>query len=157
MKMRKIIKSKKADISAPIITVLLIIASIAIATLVISWMYGIGITMSKQGNLIVVGTPVIQPAGTGQYTLYITLKNGGNVDVRILGFTLSGVTITISNVVLASSTTTTTTTLISGITIKAGETVQLRITFSASSLPSNNIQGLVQTDAGNIPFQAILQ
>jgi hypothetical protein len=156
MRMRKIIKSKKGDISAPIITVLLIIASIAIATLVIAWMYGIGSTMSKQGNLVVIGTPVIQPAGANTYTLYITLKNGGNVDVRILGFTLSGVTITISNAVLVSGTITATYTSISGIIIKAGETVQLRITFSASALPSN-IQGLLQTDAGNLPFQAILQ
>jgi copper(I)-binding protein len=119
-------------------------------------MYGIGSTMSKQGNLVVIGTPVIQPAGVNTYTLYITLKNGGNVDVRILGFTLSGVTITISNAVLVSGTTTATYTSISGIIIKAGETVQLRITFSASALPSN-IQGLLQTDAGNLPFQAILQ
>jgi hypothetical protein len=140
MKMRKIIKSKKADISAPIITVLLIIASIAIATLVISWMYGIGSTMSKQGTLVVVGAPVIQPAGGGQYTLYITLKNGGNTDVTISGISLSNIgTFPYSD------------------TISAGETKSLQIQFTPSTTLPNVIQGFIQTDAGNIPFQAVLQ
>jgi hypothetical protein len=141
MKMRKIVKSKKGDISAPIITVLLIIASIAIATLVISWMYGLGSTMSKQGTLVVVGTPVIQPAGEGQYTLYITLKNGGNTDVTILGLSLS-------NIVSVP---------ISEITIEAGQTKSLQILFSYSGPLPNVVQGLIQTDAGNIPFQAVVQ
>jgi hypothetical protein len=140
MKMRKIVKSKKGDISAPIITVLLIIASIAIATLVISWMYGLGSTMSKQGTLVVVGTPVIQPAGGGQYTLYITLKNGGNTDVTISGISLSN----IGSVP------------IDGITIEAGQTRSLQILFPSGPLP-NVVQGLIQTDAGNIPFQAVVQ
>jgi hypothetical protein len=140
MKMRKIIKSKKADISAPIITVLLIIASIAIATLVISWMYGIGSTMSKQGTLVVVGTPVIQPAGGGQYTLYITIKNGGNANVTISGISLSNIgTFPYSD------------------TISAGETKSLQIQFTSSTTLPNVIQGFIQTDAGNIPFQAVLQ
>jgi hypothetical protein len=140
MKMRKIIKSKKADISAPIITVLLIIASIAIATLVISWMYGIGSTMSKQGTLVVIGTPVIQPAGGGQYTLYITIKNGGNANVTISGISLSNIgTFPYSD------------------TISAGETKSLQIQFTSSTTLPNVIQGFIQTDAGNIPFQAVLQ
>jgi hypothetical protein len=157
MKMRKIIKSKKADISAPIITVLLIIASIAIATLVISWMYGIGSTMSKQGNLIVVGTPIVVQQDSTNYTLYITLKNGGNTDVRMVGFTLSGVTIVTLVPELISGNTTTTPPSISGIIIRAGETVQLIITFTTNTTIPNVIQGLIQTDAGNIPFQAVLQ
>jgi hypothetical protein len=140
MEMRKIIKSKKADISAPIITVLLIIASIAIATLVISWMYGIGSTMSKQGTLVVIGTPVIQPAGGGQYTLYITIKNGGNANVTISGISLSNIgTFPYSD------------------TISAGETKSLQIQFTSSTTLPNVIQGFIQTDAGNIPFQAVLQ
>jgi hypothetical protein len=140
MKMRKIIKSKKADISAPIITVLLIIASIAIATLVISWMYGLGSTMSKQGTLVVVGTPIIQPTGTNQYTLYITLRNGGNTDVTISGISLSNIgTFPYSD------------------TISAGETKSLQIQFTSSTTLPNVIQGFIQTDAGNIPFQAVLQ
>jgi hypothetical protein len=139
MRMRKIIKSKKGDISAPIITVLLIIASIAIATLVISWMYGLGSTMSKQGTLVVVGTPVIQPAG-GQYTLYITLKNGGNTAVTILGLSLSNIgPVPISEI------------------IEAGQTKSLQILFSYSGPLPNVVQGLIQTDAGNIPFQAVVQ
>jgi len=157
MKMRKIIKSKKADISAPIITVLLIIASIAIATLVISWMYGIGSTMSKQGTLVVVGTPVIQPAGGGKYTLYITIKNGGNANVTTLGLSLSNIPITITSVTVTSSTSSTTRPSISGIVISAGETVQLAITFTPDVTIPNVIQGFIQTDAGNIPFQAVLQ
>jgi hypothetical protein len=140
MKMRKIVKSKKGDISAPIITVLLIIASIAIATLVISWMYGLGSTMSKQGTLVVVGTPVIQPAG-GQYTLYITLKNGGNTAVTILGLSLSN----IGSVP------------VDGITIEAGQTRSLQILLPYGGPLPNVVQGLIQTDAGNIPFQAVVQ
>jgi hypothetical protein len=140
MKMRKIVKSKKGDISAPIITVLLIIASIAIATLVISWMYGLGSTMSKQGTLVVVGTPVIQPAGE-QYTLYITLKNGGNTAVTILGLSLSNIGPV----------------PISEITIEAGQTKSLQILFTYSGPLPNVVQGLIQTDAGNIPFQAVVQ
>jgi hypothetical protein len=140
MRMRKIIKSKKGDISAPIITVLLIIASIAIATLVISWMYGLGSTMSKQGTLVVVGTPVIQPTGGEQYTLYITLKNGGNTAVTISGISLSN----IGPVPISES-------------IEAGKTRSLQILFSYSGPLPNVVQGLIQTDAGNIPFQAVVQ
>jgi hypothetical protein len=139
MKMRKIVKSKKGDISAPIITVLLIIASIAIATLVIAWMYGLGSTMSKQGTLVVVGTPVIQPAG-GQYTLYITLKNGGNTAVTILGLSLSNI-----GPVPYSE------------TIEAGQTKSLQIPLPYGGSLPNVVQGVIQTDAGNIPFQAIVQ
>jgi hypothetical protein len=100
-------------------------------------MYGIGSTMSKQGTLVVVGTPVIQPAGGGQYTLYITIKNGGNANVTISGISLSNIgTFPYSD------------------TISAGETKSLQIQFTSSTTLPNVIQGFIQTDAGNIPFQA---
>lgn len=130
--MRKILKSKKGDISAPIIAVLLIIASISIATLIISWMYGIGTTASKQGNLSIVGTPVIQGN-----KLYITIKNNGNVDVTIKNVIIEGVAYTINNVILPS------------------ETKTLNVTVT--TFTTTQVEGILETDAGMIPFIAVVQ
>jgi hypothetical protein len=95
--------------------------------------------MSKQGTLVVVGTPVIQPAGE-QYTLYITLKNGGNTAVTISGISLSNIV----SVPISES-------------IEAGKTRSLQILLPYSGPLPNVVQGLIQTDAGNIPFQAVVQ
>jgi hypothetical protein len=95
--------------------------------------------MSKQGTLVVVGTPVIQATG-GQYTLYITLKNGGNTAVTILGLSLSNIgPVPISEI------------------IEAGQTRSLQILLPYGGPLPNVVQGLIQTDAGNIPFQAVVQ
>jgi hypothetical protein len=147
MKMRKIIKSKKGDISAPIITVLLIIASIAIATIVIAWMYGMGSTVSKQGNLVILGTPVIQATGSNSYTLYITLKNAGNVAV-----TINSIQIKVSATSVIQTTSINPTN-----TIDTGSTVSLTVTFTSTTPLPPQVNGLLITSAGIIPFSAISQ
>jgi len=139
--MRKLIKSKKGDISAPIIAILLIIASIAIATVVISWMYGVGFSASRQANLIVVSTPVIQGN-----TLYITLKNVGNtlITVTLIEFRTDSATLTYTT----------------PFNINPGETKSLNVTLTLTgSVPPNitSIDGIIQTTAGTIPVTAIVR
>ncbi|HLI45744.1 MAG TPA: hypothetical protein VKU94_00955 [Geobacterales bacterium] len=168
--MRKLIKNKRGDISAPIITILLVIASISIAALVISWLYGLGISTSKQANIIVVGTPTLQVQGSN-VVLYITLKNVGNLQANITGIYIQ--TITGSTTSTASSnncsvsfvttttnagTTTTTTTTKQCSSINPGETQTITATFNNVSIGSlTQVNGVIQTTAGTIPFIAVVQ
>jgi hypothetical protein len=143
--MRKLIRNRRGDISAPVITILLVIASISIAALVISWLFGVGIATSKQASLVVVGTPTMQLQSTSA-VLYITLKNAGNVDATINGITISLSTTTVPGT-------------ISTTTIPAGQTVSLTVTFTNANIPSNvnQVSGVILSTAGTIPFIAVIQ
>ncbi|MFP3190592.1 MAG: hypothetical protein RXR31_04540 [Thermoproteota archaeon] len=142
--MRKVIKKRRGDISGPIVAVLLIIASIAIASVVITWMYSLGTSASKQGALLVVGTPVIAKNGNN-YTLYITVKNSGNVPVNVTGVIVNGVPWTIiSNTPNL-------------VTVGVGAVVSFSASYSTSITLNTNVNGVLQTTAGTIPFVAIVQ
>ncbi|MDT7892416.1 MAG: hypothetical protein RQ952_06790 [Thermoproteota archaeon] len=150
--MRKLIRSRRGDISAPVITILLVIASISIAALVISWLFGVGLTTSKQGLVTIVGTPTIIQSGTSS-VLYITLKNNGNDLVSV-----TGVVIFISSTTYASSSvsySTGTTTVTGFPTLQPGQTVTLVVSFNAAITGSiAQINGVIQTTSGTIPFTA---
>jgi hypothetical protein len=142
--MRKVIKKRRGDISGPIVAVLLIIASIAIASVVITWMYSLGTSASKQGALLVVGTPVIAKNGNN-YILYITVKNSGNVPVNVTGVIVNGVPWTIiSNTPNL-------------VTVGVGAVVSFSASYSTSITLNTNVNGVLQTTAGTIPFVAIVQ
>lgn len=154
--MRKLIRSRRGDISAPVITILLVIASISIAALVISWLFGVGIASSKQSMIVISGTPIVQQTSTG-YTLYITVRNIGNVAVNVTGVILF---IPVGTTTPTSTITTTATLSTSTLNsvILPGETKQLQYTFSASpaKIGVSRIDGLLLTTAGQIPFSASL-
>ncbi len=141
--MHKKLKKRKGDISGPIVAVLLIIASIAIASVVITWMYNLGTSASKQGALLIEGTPVIVK-DTNSYTLYITVKNAGNIPVNITSVIINNITWNISG----------TTTL----SINPGAVVSFSaIPSTTITLSSQTVNGVLQTSAGTIPFVAIVQ
>jgi len=144
--MRKLIRNKRGDISAPIITILLVIASISIAALVISWLFGVGIATSKQANIIIVGTPTLQVQGNNA-VLYITLKNVGNTPANIIGIYLQGPTTTYTFTPPSTMN-----------TLQPGDTIPITATFSNVNFGSaTSVNGVIQTTAGTIPFIAVIQ
>ncbi len=89
---RSILKSRRGDISTPLITVLIIIASVAIAAVLIAWMYGIGLAASSQSQLVVIGTPVLKPrdaTATATMNLTITVRVAGNVPIVLNNATIT--------------------------------------------------------------------
>ncbi len=142
--MKKVLKSKRGDISTPVITILLVVASLSIAALVISWLFGVGISASKQASLTIIGTPVLQPSGTG-YTLHIILKNTGTADAIVKEISL------IADVPVSIQ-------LTNDVIVKAGETKSMKVPFSQLNLGNKTrVNGLVISDSGTIPFFAVVQ
>ncbi len=89
---RSILKSRRGDISTPLITVLIIIASVAIAAILIAWMYGVGLAASSQSQLVVIGTPLLKPesaAANAFMNLIITVRVAGNVPIVLKNATIT--------------------------------------------------------------------
>jgi hypothetical protein len=106
-------------------------------------MYNLGTSASKQGALLIEGTPVIVK-DTNSYTLYITVKNAGNIPVNITSVIINNITWNISG----------TTTL----SINPGAVVSFSaISSTTITLSSQTVNGVLQTSAGTIPFVAIVQ
>ncbi len=149
--MRKVLKSKRGDISAPIITMILVIASISIAALIVSWLYGVGISASKQAQLIIIGTPTIQQ-NASSFILYITVKNTGTVAASIISVSVTDgtTTYTTKNFIVGDSRTTT-------IGVSPGATISFAALFNATLPRTFQLQGVLQSTAGTTPFIAVVQ
>ena len=134
--MRTLKLNKKGDISSPIIVILVTVAALAVAGMAIAWMASTGSRASSQGSLVVIGTPTVTTSGS----LYMTVKNLGNVLVSI------------SSVKLGTYSTSVTP------TINPGSSAALTITFTSASFTSGNTyQGTVVSDAGTVQFTALCQ
>ena len=138
MRTLKLKLDRRGDISSPIIVILVTVAALAAAGMAIAWMASTGSRASSQGSLTVVGTPTVTAGNSS--TLYITLKNLGNVAVSVTSVKL-GAASTITNS-----------------TINPGASSALTITLTGGSYTSGNTyQGTVVSDAGTVQFSAICQ
>ena len=140
MRTLKLKLDRRGDISSPIIVILVTVAALAVAGMAIAWMASTGSRASSQGSLTVVGTPTVTAGNSS--TLYITLKNLGNVAVSITSVKLGA----------ASNST------ITNPTINPGTSAALTITLTNGNYMSGNTyQGTVVSDAGTVQFSAICQ
>lgn len=105
------IRSKRGEISTPIITILVTVAALAVTGIAVSWMLSTGAAAANQGALMIVGSPVVQ-----NDTLYLTVRNIGNANASISSCLLGGQNATRSDV------------------IQAGKSMVLNITFSGAQL-----------------------
>ncbi|MEM1573729.1 MAG: hypothetical protein QXY96_04505 [Candidatus Methanomethylicaceae archaeon] len=137
----KILKNKRGDISSPIIVVLVTVTALAIAGIAIAWMTSTGLSATRQGSIIVLGTPILSLINNTHSNLFITLKNIGNVPVKI------------SEVRIGNATSFLNTSLI----INPGNTDYYTIIMNLSINSSQSYNGILITSAGTIPFIAYCQ
>ncbi|RWX74243.1 MAG: hypothetical protein Metus_0268 [Candidatus Methanosuratincola subterraneus] len=129
------IRSKRGEISTPIITILVTVAALAVTGIAVSWMLSTGAAAANQGALMIVGSPVVQ-----NDTLYLTVRNIGNANASISSCLLGGQNATRSDV------------------IQAGKSMVLNITFSGANFTTGTIlKGSLNTDQGILPFSAFVQ
>lgn len=128
-------RSRRGEISTPIITILVTVAALAVTGIAVSWMLSTGAAAANQGALMIVGSPVVQGD-----TLYLTVRNIGNADASISSCLLGERTATSTDV------------------IQAGQSKVLSITFSGASFDTGTIlKGSLNTDQGILPFSAFVQ
>ncbi|MEM2125136.1 MAG: hypothetical protein QXQ53_01910 [Candidatus Methanosuratincola sp.] len=133
-KNRRRIRSKRGEISTPIITILVTVAALAVTGIAVSWMLSTGAAAANQGALMIVGSPVVQGD-----TLYLTVRNIGNADAAIVSCLLGN-----ANKVLNS-------------TVQAGQSQVLNISFGTSFFTGTILKGSLNTDQGILPFSAFVQ
>lgn len=134
--MRSTRVDKKGEISTPIITILVTVAALAVTGMAITWMASTGSAASTQGALLIIGTPIVQ-----NDTLYMTLKNIGTADAKLVSCHLNSST---SNSFDPNS-------------VRAGESIALKVTFTQAFTPGLTIKGSLRTDQGTLQFSAISQ
>ncbi|MCC6013663.1 MAG: hypothetical protein LM593_04765 [Candidatus Verstraetearchaeota archaeon] len=132
--MRKILNNK-GDISSPIIVILITVAALSITGVTIAWMSSISSKAVSQGSLVIIGTPTITTDGT----LYITIKNIGNVNTTIEY-------IRIGNSLYNSS-----------IIIGANEVYSKPISIGGTFESGKIYNGIIVSSAGTYQFSAICQ
>lgn len=128
-------RSKRGEISTPIITILVTVAALAVTGIAISWMLSTGAAAANQGALMIVGSPVVQGD-----TLYLTVRNIGNANASVTSCLLGGLSAT-PNIN----------------TIKAGSSEVLQVQFSQSFTTGTILKGSLNTDQGVLPFSAYVQ
>ncbi len=76
---------KRAEISTPIIAILVTVAALAVTGIAVAWMVKVGSSAAKQGVLSVTGTAVLTyDINNGVYHLTFTIRNIGNQPARLL-------------------------------------------------------------------------
>ncbi|MBC7120023.1 MAG: hypothetical protein H5T33_00345 [Candidatus Methanosuratus sp.] len=129
-------RSKRGEISTPIITILITVAALAVTGIVVSWMFSTGAAAANQSVLMIVGSPVVQ-----NDSLYLTVRNIGNANANISSCILGDKTGTVNG----------------GTVIEAGQSRVLNITFSSATFESGTIlRGSLNTDQGILPFSAFV-
>jgi len=134
--MRSINKSKRGEISTPIITILVTVAALAVTGMAITWMASTGSVASNQGALIIIGTPVVQ-----NNTLYLTLKNIGTANATLVSCHLGSVS----------------STSFSPTVITAGNSTAGTIVFDSAFTSGQTLKGSLSTDQGTLQFSAYVQ
>ncbi len=131
--MRTYTRSKRGEISTPIITILVTVAALAVTGVAISWMVSTGTSASSQGAIIIVGSPIIQGD-----TLYMTAKNIGNANTTITACRIgSDATSTITPAVIVP-----------------GGSAVLQIDFNKSFAAGTTVKGSLETNQGILQFSA---
>lgn len=129
------IRSKRGEISTPIITILVTVAALAVTGIAVSWMLSTGAAAANQGALMIVGSPVVQGN-----TLYLTVRNIGNADAAIVSCLLGNANQNLNS------------------TVQAGQSRVLSINFSGANFTTGTIlKGSLNTDQGILPFSAFVQ
>ncbi|MCQ5377378.1 MAG: hypothetical protein NO516_04930 [Candidatus Methanomethylicia archaeon] len=134
--MRRIVSSKKGEISTPIITILVTVAALAVTGVAITWMISTGTSASSQGAIIVIGSPVVQ-----NDTLYVTVKNIGNTNTALSSCLLGDSSVAISP----------------PRSISAGESTVLTIGFNQTFASGQTLRGSLNTNQGIYQFTAYVQ
>lgn len=76
---------KRAEISTPIIAILVTVAALAVTGIAIAWMVKVGTSAAKQGVLSVTGTAILTyDPNNGLYHLTFTIRNIGNQPAKLL-------------------------------------------------------------------------
>ncbi len=151
----------KGDLSAPVLAIIVTIGIIAAGLILLAWFWWFAPTAGKTGTLVVVGTPTLINATSTietcyNSTLYISLKNAGNADVRVVNITVYG-----KFVPYAGSTPQTSTYAVAlngqtqPVVIKAGNSTVLTATLKGAIIGDvKTVEGVILTDLGTYRFAA---
>ncbi|MEJ5292674.1 MAG: hypothetical protein WHS82_03670 [Candidatus Methanosuratincola sp.] len=131
---KKRMRSKRGEISTPIITILVTVAALAVTGIAVSWMLSTGAAAANQGALMIVGSPVVQ-----NDTLYLTVRNIGNANASVTSCLLGNQTQILNRI------------------IQAGQSQVINISFGTSFLTGTILKGSLNTDQGILPFSAFVQ
>lgn len=134
--MRTINRSKRGEISTPIITILVTVAALAVTGVAITWMISTGTSAASQGAVIIIGSPVIQ-----NDTLYMTVKNIGNADASISACHIGSDT----------------STMVPPTVVGAGSSSVLAIDFNKAFATGTTVKGTLETNQGILQFSAYVQ
>jgi len=132
-------KRFRADLSGPILAILITVAAIAAGALVAMWFLRAGNQVSKASMLMVSGQPTIIPGSTST-AAYVTLKNIGNEPVKVNALVIndggSEVKLTPTNLIT---------------TIEPGQSMTVEFTGSGITLTNDTIPAVIVTDKGTLP------
>ncbi len=134
--MRTINRSKRGEISTPIITILVTVAALAVTGVAITWMISTGTSAASQGAVIIIGSPVIQ-----NDTLYMTVKNIGNANASIAACHIGSDTRSLAPPTI----------------VEAGSSSILSIDFDKTFNAGTTVKGALETNQGILQFSAYVQ
>jgi hypothetical protein len=81
----------RGDLSAPVLAIIVTIGIIAAGLILLAWFWWFAPTAGKTGSLQILGTPVLVKENN-YWVAYISVRNTGNDNVKILGVVVEGVT-----------------------------------------------------------------
>jgi len=133
-------KGFRADLSGPILAILITVAAIAGGALVGMWFLRSGSQMAHASMLVVSGQPTLVP-GDLSSTAYVTLKNVGNSPVTVEGLVLN---LNGTEVRFSPSPGTTT-------TIAPGQSATVEFDGGGLQITNTTVPAVVITSHGTLP------
>lgn len=87
----------RADLSGPILAIMVTIGILAAGLVLLAWFFWFAPQAGQAGTLVVVGTPAIMCYDNDKNaTLYISLRNAGNVKMNVTAVAIEGRSINVT-------------------------------------------------------------
>ncbi|HIQ03810.1 MAG TPA: hypothetical protein EYH40_05265 [Desulfurococcales archaeon] len=145
--------AKRAEISTPIIAILVTVAALAVTGIAVAWMVKVGTSAAKQGVLSITGTAILTyDPNDGSYHLTFTIRNIGNQPAKLLAVQIAS-----SPPIKLNSTNTSVDGESSLIIPTDSSSHIVHIVVPETSIPtpsSEVVQVILHTDQGSITFSA---